>query len=62
MFPVTWTPEKLAKLSQFQADLQAQIDASIGTNANQIVKFHWEKGRFTVTFADGETYTEMRDG
>jgi hypothetical protein len=62
MFPVPWTPERLAKLSQFQADLQAQIDASIGTQAHDPVKFKWTDGRFEVTFRDGNTYTEMRDG
>jgi hypothetical protein len=61
MFPVSWSPAKLAKLSENVAELQAEIDASIGTKANQVVKFHWEKGRFTVTFADGQTYTVMTD-
>lgn len=60
--PLSWSPERLARLSKFQADLQTQIDIGIGTSKHDPVKFHWSKGRFTVTFRDGDTYTEMNDG
>ncbi len=63
MFPTSWDPERLARLQKFQDDLNAQAaDAAIGTSAHDPVKFKWSKGRFEVTFRDGQTYVEMRDG
>ena len=62
MFPTSWDPERLARLQKFSDDLQAQADAAIGTSAHDPVKFKWSKGRFEVTFRDGQTYVEMRDG
>lgn len=61
VLPLPWTPERLARLSKFQTDLQAEIDAGIGTSKHDPVKFHWIKDRFEVTYRDGQTYTEMRN-
>lgn len=63
--------------SDFQSDLQAQIDIDARSVVSAqhhellyevfppppdwVVKMKWSKGRFVVTFSDGHTYTEMRD-
>lgn len=36
--------------------------APSGVWFTRVVKMKWTQGRFTVTYADGQTYTEMRDG
>ena len=61
MFPTSWDPARLARLQKFQEDLQAQIDAGIGTAAHDPVKFKWSKGRFEVTYRDGQSFAEMTD-
>ncbi len=55
-FPVPWNERRKPPGMMYTGEALARMMASV-----PVVKMHWRKGRFTVTYADGHTFTRLAD-
>jgi hypothetical protein len=60
MFPVAWDKLQRRKPPGMMYTGEA-LDRLKALDGARVVKMHWRKGRFTVTYSDGHTYTRMED-
>ena len=63
-FPVSWSPERLAALSKWQHETvwmgeRGPIYPNIPPET--VVKMRWQKSRYTVTYADGSRWCNIKD-